>query len=64
MADSEPVAPIAWFQTAEGNVAPAVVPPWENAKSRRRARRHPAERRDVADINGPIAEAEQTNKGT
>jgi len=44
---ADPGAPI-WFQTAEGKTARAVPPPWENAKSRRRARRHPDVRRDAS----------------
>lgn len=41
--ERDDAGPLPWFRTAEGNVAPAVTPPWEreNAKARRNRRRHP-----------------------
>jgi len=51
MADAEPDGALPWFQTAAGKTAPSVLPPWEreNAKSRRRARRHPEQQVDASD---------------
>lgn len=51
--DAEPDDALPWFQTAAGKVARAVLPPWENAKSRRRARRHPEQQVDASDGETP-----------
>lgn len=44
-----------WFTTAEGNVAPAVAPPWEreNAKTRRNRRRRLERQGDAGDGDKP-----------